>query len=239
MTCAENVKEAIKDTIVLVKTFMRPEICQRLLISIRKFYPDIKIIVLDDGFKDGNILAYGYDTEQIITPFDIGLSKGRNELVDHCKTKYCLIVEDDCIFREDTKLEKLKEILLKGYDIVIPRMWAGNLENDYCGTMTLDGDVIKIKKQKEDKGDHWKCDIGVNVLFGKTEYFKTHRWDDRLKVMEHGEYFWRNKPLVAQSKDVWIEHGQARNAEYNKFRDRNEFDALANSIMGVSGIKWI
>jgi glycosyltransferase involved in cell wall biosynthesis len=38
---------------ILIKTFRRPDLCKRLVDSIRQYYPDIKIIVaIDDDSGD-------------------------------------------------------------------------------------------------------------------------------------------------------------------------------------------
>ena len=70
------------------------------------FYP---IIIADDSndkYKSQNlkiIEKYKSKTsiEVIDLPFDSGLSKGRNEIVSKCKTKYIMILDDSRSFTSD------------------------------------------------------------------------------------------------------------------------------------------
>ena len=72
---------------IVIKTFERKKALERLLDSIEKYYPNIPIIIVDDSknnyskyilkkFKRLNI-------KYIVEDFDIGLSKGRNILINN------------------------------------------------------------------------------------------------------------------------------------------------------------
>src|SRR5947208_139 len=98
---------------IAIKTFERPESLKDLLVSIRQFYPDIRIIVADDSKKPHapRIAKIFSNVECITLPFDVGISVGRNAMLKRIKTKYFVLCDDDFLFYEQTKLEKFKKIL--------------------------------------------------------------------------------------------------------------------------------
>ena len=84
-----------------IKTFNRPLCLSNCLQSIRKLYPNIKIIIADDSnnkIKTNNKeIADKYNADLIDLPFDSGLSIGRNSIIskvsrstsDRGKTGFC------------------------------------------------------------------------------------------------------------------------------------------------------
>ncbi len=104
----------MKDTTIVVTTFERPEFAVKCVAGIRKFYPDIAIIVSDNGKPRKNLrktLKRKYGCEYIGLPFDCGASRARNEGFKVANTKYVVLCEDDFRFTEKTKLEKFRKIL--------------------------------------------------------------------------------------------------------------------------------
>jgi len=91
----------------VIKTFERPHKLQRLLKSIKRTFPDLKIIVVDDSLhpialKDENIRL-------ITLPFDSGVSAGRAAGLDKVKTPYVINIDDDFIFSRKTRLIRATE----------------------------------------------------------------------------------------------------------------------------------
>lgn len=95
---------------IVIKTFNRKNALIRLLKSIENYYGKLPIIIVDDSKNDykNDILKRfpNLDIEYIVTEFDIGLSKGRNILINNVKTDYFLLCDDDFEFDKRTKLEK-------------------------------------------------------------------------------------------------------------------------------------
>lgn len=100
----------MKELTIIIKTFERKNALSRLLKSIEKRYSTIPIIIVDDSkkayskyilnkYKDLNI-------KYIVEDFDIGLSKGRNILINNVETDYFLLCDDDFEFDERTNLEE-------------------------------------------------------------------------------------------------------------------------------------
>ena len=91
----------------VIKTFERPKALQRLLTSIKRQYPSLHIIVVDDSRNP--IKLDGVET--IIMPYDSGVSAGRNEGLKHVTTKYILILDDDFVFDRHAGLETALAIM--------------------------------------------------------------------------------------------------------------------------------
>ncbi|XP_068120216.1 beta-1,4 N-acetylgalactosaminyltransferase 2-like isoform X3 [Hyperolius riggenbachi] len=109
---------------ITTKTFLRYDKLRQLLRSIRQYYPDIKVIVADDNEKTEKI--EDSNVEQYIMPYAKGWFAGRNLAVSQVTTKYFLWVDDDFLFTENTKIEKLVDVL-EGTDLdLVGGSVAGN-----------------------------------------------------------------------------------------------------------------
>jgi len=139
---------------ILIKTFKRPEISKRLIDSIKFFYPNVPMIVLDD-------------------PDDMGVSAGRNELVRQCNTEYCMILDDDCIFTADTDLERcVAELEDRGLDIL-----QLDYGEEYYGTFVVNGDTVKMSRFPYDSinGLYEFC---AQIFIAKTDKLRECQWDE-------------------------------------------------------------
>jgi len=111
----------LEDVDVIIKSFLRPRALLRLLRSIRTFYPHIAITVADDG----DLETAGDDASRecrqemlsdphcrlVALPFDSGVSRGRNALIEATSRRAVLILDDDSIFTEQTRIERLLDRL--------------------------------------------------------------------------------------------------------------------------------
>ncbi|CAG07428.1 unnamed protein product, partial [Tetraodon nigroviridis] len=96
---------------IATKTFLRYDKLKDLITSIRKYYPTLTIVIADDNEHPEPVR--GPHIEHYIMPFGKGWFAGRNLAVSQVVTKYVLWVDDDFIFTENTKLEKMVDILEK------------------------------------------------------------------------------------------------------------------------------
>lgn len=106
----------LENITIIIKTFERFESLDYLLSSIVKMNLPCPVLIADDSktsYKDDVIKKYGDIIENYIDlPFDSGASKGRNVLVDHVRTEYFLLAEDDFIFDKRINLEWMLECLM-------------------------------------------------------------------------------------------------------------------------------
>lgn len=104
----------LNDSTLIVTAFNRPDELKACVASIRAFYPKLRIIISDNGnhFKETRKkLERQYKCRYLQLPFDSGVSYAKNKALDIVETKYAIIIDDDFIFTEATKLEKMKAVL--------------------------------------------------------------------------------------------------------------------------------
>lgn len=184
----------------IIHTYKRPGCVKRLLESIKQFYPDTPVIVYDD------------------TEFDRGLSWGRNYLVSKVKTKYFLLLDDDFVFTEETKIEKLIEKAEQGYDIVAGALRENGNIRHYEGRYELEDGVLKYIPNEE------PFDFVFNFFVGRTKKFKECKWDEELKLAEHTAFFFVNKGKlkIAYDESVVVNHQPEKPDGYDEDRKRGD-----------------
>jgi hypothetical protein len=185
---------------VLIKTFKRPLAVNRLYASIKKYYPELPVDILDDS--SGEL-------------FDIGVSRGRNILVNRCKTKYCIILDDDCVFTEKTDLANaILELENRSLDILQFKVPGLN----YYGTYETKDGVVRYKSESRDG----LYDFVAQIYLARTAKLKKYKWDEDLKVGEHFAYFYehRGKLRIGVSEISEIEHHHIDNQDYRQYRQR-------------------
>lgn len=105
----------LEDVTLLIKTFERPEALSRLLDSIRETNFDGPILIADDSktpYRDTILERHGdLVSEYVCLPFNVGLSAGRNALLDRVQTPYFVLNDDDFVYGPDTDLAWMHEQL--------------------------------------------------------------------------------------------------------------------------------
>ncbi len=220
---------------ILITCFERPQCRDRLLESIKKYAPEYPVIVVDDS-KEPNLVE---GVTNVRLPFDSGVSAKRNAGLLAVTTDYVFILEDDCIFNEETDLTKALSFLEKSGADMLGIKASGV---DYCGTYavtkTLDGFFIKCSR------DALSGDFGVffydfipNIFVAKTVTLKQHPWDESLKMGEHFAFFWkyRGQLRIGFTSEVKITHGHIATPSYSQFRSRAP--EYVRDFMRKNGIK--
>jgi len=215
------------DVTAIIKAFNRPGALINLYSSIREFYPELKIIIVDDSKNDMDTSIFDKNVEYIRTEFDIGLSKGRNIAVSKVKTKYLVILDDDFLFTKKTKLEKMYNVLENdGLDMVSGIMYDfGKRKRHFAGKMeVIDRRLVISPNVTEGKHNgHKLYDVVLNFFMAKTDKVRDIGWDDRLKLGEHEKFFLQAKEkglLITCLNDVKVEHYPIAVDDYEQYRNR-------------------
>lgn len=190
------------DITFIIQTFKRQECLDKLLESVKLYYPNIPVIIYDDSIND------------------MGLSWGRNYLVSQVKTKYFLLLDDDFVFTKKTKIETLYKRAKKGYDVVAGSIVENGLKKHYEGRYTFeDGCLTYIPCSKK------PFDFVFNFFVGKTSKFKECKWDEELKLAEHTAFFFKNKGRlkIDYIESVEVDHHPVRHLEYIHYRKRAKY----------------
>ena len=99
----ENFSNFENNFTICIKTLYRSNLLKKNIKSIRKIYPNVRIIIADDSddkykIKNKNAIQQASKNDKNITyiplPYNAGLSKGRNECVKRVKTEFTIITDD-------------------------------------------------------------------------------------------------------------------------------------------------
>jgi hypothetical protein len=177
----------------LIKTFERPRIVQRLVASIQRLYPELRIVVVDDS-REPSVMD---GAETIAMPYDSGIAAGRNAGLRQVRTKYVLVLDDDYVLSRQTRLsdalalmERFPEIDIMGGQLVdLPlysrrplREVAGAIYPTEARARTAIGSSI---------GGLLVCEKVPTFFIGRTERIALVSWDPALKRIDHADFFTR------------------------------------------------
>lgn len=205
----------------VIKTFERPKVLRRLLNSIKRKYPGMHIIVVDDSRYPTPL-----DKVELITmPYDSGVSAGRNEGLKHVTTKYVLIMDDDFIFNRHTRFEAALTIMEANPEIDImggkvvnlpffstvdyskPSLWPTSAKS----TMPLGSYINGLPVYNK----------VANFFIGRTDKIRLVGWKPVIKRIDHADFFTRAKGILTTVFNPYFECLHARtpfNKSYMKKR---------------------
>ncbi|XP_063679433.1 beta-1,4 N-acetylgalactosaminyltransferase 2-like [Bolinopsis microptera] len=249
-----------------VKTTRRPHLILRLAESVRESLGfDLPIVAYDDGPNDypdeinQQIAEYPLLQYVVSKNEDLGIARGRNLAVMQVKTKYFFLNDDDIMFNEYTKLDKLVEILdttdvtvaSAAYDVGInftAYLGFGYFNKNkairklgiYHSACTLVNQTIPNHPSCV------RCDITSNAFLARTkEILDIGGWDPELMIAEHKDIFIRLKAAgmkVALCPDVKVKHARpsskAKGVDYKEKRHRGggRFKALMNNRWNIQNL---
>lgn len=196
----------------VVKTFERPKILKRLVKSVRRFYPELPMIVADDS--ENPIELEGVET--VILPYNSGVSAGRNAGMELVKTPYVLLLDDDFIFFRHTRLEPVLEAMDQNPEIDLIGGEVVNLPffqmGDYRRANLFPTTAESIHPPGSRIGGLEVFDKVANFFIARTDRLKLIEWDPALRLLEHADFFTRAKGVLTTvyDPDFKVLHAQTR-----------------------------
>jgi len=180
----------------IIKTFERPETIKRLVKSIKRFYPQMRVIIVDDSHQPVQF----EDVKVITMPFDSGVSAGRQLALEHVETQYVLLLDDDFVFYARTALEPAMQIMQANSNIDIMGGEVINLPSfksaDYSNAPLY---PTKASPTLPAGSEIAECPVFnkvPNFYIARTERLKLVGWDKRIKRLDHAEFFTRAKGVL-------------------------------------------
>jgi len=216
----------MKDITAIIVTFLRDKCLFRCISSLRRTYPQIKILVGDNGHLSLKKLNFvrRYKGEYYRLPFACGISYGRNFLLKKVKTLYFLVGDDDFYYTKSAGIEKMKK-LLDIADIVGGRLKEGNEIRKYeIKWREEDGGLVYEQvpeKHKYYKGvPYIESDMVFNYFVAPIDL--GIEWDKNIKVaFEHSDFFLnckkKKKKVICSVKSI-VHHKKETFPEYEKYR---------------------
>ena len=221
----------MKDTTLLIKSFLRPKCLSRLLHTINLYFPTTSVIVADDSppiiQEEISKIIKAYQSNRLTflkLPFDVGLTVGRNRLVDAANTPYVILFDDDYVLDHESKLDILVSHLRQNtYDLVggCWKMPNGRIDH-FAGYMEIKDSILHFT-QLEQYEQHQKADIVLNFFAAKTNTLRNLPWDENLKQSEHFDFFLQYKQhevRVGYEPNVRLIHDRRMPKGYREFRMR-------------------
>ena len=209
----------MKNVTAVIKTFERPACCKRLVSSIRKYYPDMPIVVADDSRE--HIKLNGEGMFVIELPFNSGISFGRNMALNKVETEYFVLLDDDMIFDERTNIGLMVDMLEKNcLDIV--GGWVDGADNR-CAMLHREDGVLIASPCGQQAQDMINVDMVKNFFVGRVLPISNRGgWNGRLKLCEHTAFFWRHKGFLETgwTSRSSVGHKSEGSAFYDGFRDK-------------------
>jgi GT2 family glycosyltransferase len=236
---------------ILIKAFMRPDCVRRLVDSILERYPRATLNIADDSELDENTRGYYAALQRmghqvLLLPFNVGTSAGRNALVDHTNRPYVLLLDDDFVFTERTRIETLVDVLAADASLGVAAgsvLDEGTTLRSYEYNLRVKGGFVHyypLVGHSRDVGGHTcrDADIVLNFALFRREVFASTRWDDALKQTEHTDFFLRLAQTpwrVVHVPGVLVDHYPEMPRGYENFRYNPENESRLGAKWKVVG----
>ena len=215
-------RQASGSLTLVVKTFERPAVLRRMLAGARRVF-DGPIVVADDSHE-----PFVTDDPLVTVlrlPFDTGVGAGRNALIDAVTTEYLWMADDDMVVLPDldvgralAHLRRHPEVDLVGGRVVnLPTFRSA----DYASAALFarvgaprlaEGTIV------DGRPVYYKV---PNFYLARTASVRAVRYDDRLKRVDHNDFFTSayGRLLCTYDRDFVCLHAHgAFDAHYQRFR---------------------
>jgi hypothetical protein len=214
--------------------------------SIRRFYPRIPVLVVDDSRKPLHPVPAGI-TRYLYEPYNsLGSGPGRNFALRHAETEYVLFSDDDMVFGRKTDLRALLRRLETTRFDVVSCAW---MDHDpwtgvSLGPRRFEGTLDLVQGTLVHRFGAMRGVIdGLPVFDIVHQFFLARRdrlgedpWDPRMTPLDHTECFLRLKErglLCTRLEDVAVDHCPLRPDSYWGVRsDTDEVLRLWQEIRG-------
>lgn len=199
---------------LFIKTFLRDDTLQLVIDSIREHAQrlDYRIYIADDGEIDDDKQALYEQLESeghriIRLPFDMGASGGRNAALRYIEEPYILRMDDDFIFTEETRVDRMVAVLdadttigaiadlevqqYRGKGLTPGQVSPGQGELVQMGATLWKVPAVleTVDWETADGVRYARCGFARNFLLIRRELLDHIRWDRRLKIRgEHVDF---------------------------------------------------
>jgi len=226
----------------IIISFLRPGYTKACIRSLREQYPEINIIVGENGNYDSSLadVCNENNAKYVQLPFDSGVCVGRNELIKLVDTEFVLVGDDDFFYDKNALTDKMLAFIENNteFDLIGGRVSVYGVVGNYQGYTKKEDRHFETKAvdlNGEFKVDEFSglrycpADLTFNYFIGRTEKIKNVPWDEKIKVAyEHFSWFFdfkENGGRVAFSPDPIVIHKPQhikpeQSSEYMKYRLR-------------------
>lgn len=230
---------------IIYTTFLRDSLMFKTIKSITDNLPDNSILLIGDQNPipkkycspfNPQVIAYQF-------PFDCGLSYTRNFLVQKAKElgcDYCLVTADSISFKQKYNFKPIIDFMSKenvglvGFELKNRIYWNCDIivEKDKWILDVPQRNPIKFKDI-----NYQPCDIVRNFFLAKTKTLLDIKWDNKLKLFEHMDFFYRysQKHKVYFTDYIKADYISKDNEFYHKYRHcrKSEFTRIFHNKYNI------
>jgi len=221
------------DITVIIKTFIRPKVCIKTIKAWNVLYPNINIIVVDDGDINPDLTEYK-NVRHIKTEFNIGLSAGRNLGVKNADTKFIFIADDDDIpIKSNHNIVKCKNLLLElDIDLIGSNAFQAHINN-------INNNGIVQQLYIPSSPGYIPCDVTTNHFLIKNQNVPI--WPENIKIKrEHYIFFQRckeNNLKIAGTNFLQFKSQRIYPKRYSKYKSVS-YNRIIKDNYGINKVIW-
>lgn len=183
----------------IIRTFERPKALQRLVKSIRRFHPELKVLVADDGIEATSCKQADY----FRLPSEKGQAAALNALLARVRTPYFLVLDDRAELHGGSQLTSLLELVASDrLDVAAgslvgceKKLWFFTKRKPVAqhGLLEIAGDRVALLAGSRSQGEgFWWCDLVGNFFVARTDRVRAMGgWDPELRDDAREEFFFR------------------------------------------------
>jgi hypothetical protein len=204
-------------------------------LKVLRSHCNFRIVVLDDSFEMSKKIEFEINDLDVelhrVHPPDIGLSAGRNMLLEKVESDRFLLMDSDFVLKDPDGIKKLSKVMDEtDADIVGGLLWDFKIgqPRNFCGFFEFDNNEIVLKFYDLEKIPisfidgikYYECRFCQNFFLGNTKSFRKNgiKWNEKFKVMEHEDFFIRLPYYfkIVETPDVHVIHYPS--VEYSSWR---------------------
>jgi len=228
---------------VLVKSFLRWNCLERLVKSVKRWYPTVEILIADDSWTKMPDELPEPMQRVLQTPgvhwwqleYDYGLPASRNFVATKATAPFVIQCDDDFVFTYETKVHKMVELMKldPSIDVACGQVRIDGLnQKNWHGMFRWEpvGEKRKLSIDPpgsfERKGDIWhrQVHLGWNFFATRREFLADNPADPHFKIVgEHMDRFldWHeNGHRVVELANVVVGHLPEKPNDYKPMRER-------------------
>ena len=225
----------------MFKSFERQNQARALYRSIRKHYPEVRIVIADDSSRPLTLpLMGGEDKVTVVQlPFNSGLNKGLVKALEQVSTPFLVRMDDDeLLTRHLNVAEELRflqahpEVDLVAFPCIegMKSLSVKKFLRPYY-KITMADAPLPLLVAHGTKIDESHVVLGKvpNIFLARTESVRKVGWDENIRMIDHHDFFFRAAGIlvsaVSLNSVVFHNHNYFKTI-YNKFRSDWKGDAI-------------
>jgi hypothetical protein len=228
----------------IVRTCERPASIERLVKSVRRLYPALRLLVADDSRQPRAVDG----ADWIRLPADVGVGAGRNAALARVRTPYFLLLEDAHELTRRSRIEALFELvahsqldIAAGDAIRCQRrlaIFTRRTPDPGHATFEFSADGLTLRPGHRAGVETWLAvDLAHNFFVARTDKVRAMGgWDPQLLIDERIEFFVRAQRFgmrVGLVPDASVQRWPDRR-DMSQPATSRDFTALALAKMGVA-----